>query len=286
MVAQESLEIAAPDGYRVYRVLGSRTGVSTLFDAADTSTGNRVALRVYAPELSADPGFSEAFERTVEIHRATELPHVVRLVGSSLDRNGDGPQFVALEFVDGATLRERVDFAPLTLTPTLRLAQRLAEALDAASDAGLVHRRLASRAILLDDDDIEEPMLTDFGVGKDITDEDEGVARSSPGRLLGDVDCIAPEEIRGAPPDVRSHVYALSAIVFECLTGSPPFASDWRPATLHAHLAEPPPKVTEGAPRVPAGVGEVLGRGMAKAPDERPPTARHLTAELELAAGL
>lgn len=275
-----------PRGYRVERVLGGRSGVSTIYAAAGTG-GREVALRIFSPELSKDAEFSAQFTRTVRVHTGLEHPNLVRVLDSSAhqahqSRQEDGPLFVALELVEGATLAERIAYAPLPIEPTLRMSAKVAEVLDAASRLGVTHRRLSTQAIMLDDDDVEQPVLGDFGVG---WNPEGPVPRPDPGRLLGDTDAISPEEIRGEAPDARSEVYALAAIVFECLAGAAPFAGGSRVEVLHAHLEEPPPWLAERAVHVPLEVSRVLGRAMAKRREERPSGAQALIAELERALG-
>jgi len=280
-------EHEGPDGYRIERVLGGCSGVSTVYAAAGAG-GAEVALRVYSAGLSADGAFRTQFARTVRAHASLEHPNLVRVVDSSVHPQRQGrqddaaPLFVALELIDGATLAERVAFAALPIEPTLRMSAKVAEVLEAAGRLGVTHRRLGTQAIMLHDDDVEEPVLSDFGVGWDA----EGpVPAPDPGRLLGDTGALAPEEIRGETPDARSTVYALGAIVFECLAGVAPFTADSRAERLHAHLTEPPPWLGERALHVPREVGDVLGRAMAKAPRERQSGPQALVAELERALG-
>ena len=273
-----------PLRYQVERALGSRSGVSTLYAATDLR-GREVVLRVFTAELSADREFRAEFARTARIHAGLEHPNVVRLLDFSSDHNrqdGGPALFIALERVAGATLAERIEFAPLPLGPTLRMAALVAKALHAAARAGVQHRRLGTEAIMLDDDDVERPVLTDFGVGWSV----EGpVPRPDPGALLGPAGALTPEAIRGAAPDARSAVYALGAIVYECLAGVAPFDGATRAELLHAHLAEPPPRLAERAPHIPEAVGEVLVRAMAKAPGERPSEPLALVEELERVKG-
>ena len=276
----------AAHGYRLERVLGGRSGVSTVYAAADAG-GAEVALRIFTVELSADPDFRAEFMRTVRAHAELEHPNLVRVVDSSAHqarqaRQDEGPLFIALALVEGATLAERIAFAPLPIEPTLRMTAKVAGALDAADRLGVVHRRLGTQAIMLTDDDVERPVLGDFGVG---WSREGPVPSPDPGRLLGAADALPPEVIRGAAPDARSTVYALGAIVYECLAGEAPFSGATRAELLHAHLAEPPPRLAERALHVPAAVGEVLTRAMAKTRDERPSGPLALAEDLERALG-
>ena len=120
----------------------------------------------------------------------------------------------------------------------------------------------------------EHAYLSDFGAGRLL--ENTATAATATGQWLGTVDYVAPETIRGAPPDARSDLYGLACVLFEALTGAPPFHRDTAWATMWAHDHDPPPSACERRPALPRGVDAVLARGLAKDPDDRYPSGERL----------
>ncbi|MDQ3933911.1 MAG: serine/threonine protein kinase [Actinomycetota bacterium] len=249
-------------GFRVGPV-AARGGWSVVHWGTELSSGRAVALKTIAPELAEDPGFRARFERECEIAGAVEHESLVPVRGA-----GDG--WLALDWIDGRRLRERV---PLSPARAARVVAQVAGALDALHGAGFVHRDVKPGNVLVGGDG--HAYLTDLGTAKPI-DSDPGL--TAEGRWLGHVDYAAPEQIRGEPVDARADVYALGATLFHAVTGRVPYPDRDDEARMRAHLHEPPP-------RHDSELDPVVRRAMAKDPAERFPSAGELGAAALDAAG-
>ena len=178
-----------------------------------------------------------------------------------------------MRLVDGTDLKKVLGEGPLEPARAVRIAEQTAAALDAAHARGLVHRDVKPSNLLLDQD--EHVYLADFGLTRTLG---EAAAPLDAGRSLGTSDYVAPEQIRGDQIDGRADQYSLACVLYECLTGTPPFRRGTEVATLYAHLEEAPP--------APPGLEDVLAQALAKDPAERYPTCVELVAAARSALGL
>src|SRR5207248_4695316 len=161
----------------------------------------------------------------------------------------------------------------------LLLVGQAARALDAAHRHRLVHRDVKPANILIergaDDDDPDHVYLADFGITKHAL-ERSGLAAT--GQVVGTIDYMAPEQIRGLPVDGRTDIYALGCVLYQCLTGSVPFRKDQDAAVLWAHVEEAPTSPSKMRTRLPPAIDDVIARALAKAPDDRYQTCREMMA--------
>ena len=197
--------------------------------------------------------------------------------------DADGRLFIAMRYVDGVDLRGLLrEAAPLAPERVMDIAVQVADALDAAHQRGLVHRDVKPSNVLLDQrGDRDHAYLADFGLT-----HSPAAAGPTDGELMGTVDYVAPEQIRGDVVDGRADQYALGCLLFECLTGSVPFRDRSEVATIFAHLEEPPPVASERHEALPPAVDAVLARAMAKEPEQRFESCRELVAATHDALGL
>jgi serine/threonine protein kinase len=186
----------------------------------------------------------------------------------------DGRLYLVMRFVDGTDLfNEVASHGPLVPQRVARLAGQLAGALDAAHARGLVHRDVKpANTLLSGSGENEHALLTDFGLTKEAAGQS---GLTATGQLLGTLDYVAPEQLDGRELDARTDIYALGCLLFECLTGHPPFAGT-PAAKMYAHLHTPPPAVEGLAPALGVRVDEALGRAMAKELAQRFPSAGDL----------
>jgi serine/threonine-protein kinase len=266
-----------------YRLLSrvGRGGMSVVYLALDRRTGNRVALKLLSPELAENEEFRERFLRESRISLSIEHPHIVPVYEAGEE---SGNLYIAMRYVAGQHLGELVRTqGRMELERTADILQRVAGALDAAHEEGLVHRDVKPGNILLGAH-ADEVYLGDFGLTKKALSAGGFTAT---GQMVGTIDYVAPEQIRGEPVDGRADVYSLGCVLYECLSGHVPFPRDREVATLWAHLNEDPPKVTGEREDVPGGLDQVIARAMAKDPADRYPTATALTDDLpsDLQAG-
>jgi serine/threonine-protein kinase len=246
--------------YRLIELLG-RGGMGEVWRAYDTDTDRVVALKLLPAHLSEDEDFQRRFRR--EAHAAARLndPHVI-----PIHHYGeiDGRLYVDMRLVEGRDLQGVLADGPLEPARAVRIIGQVAEALHAAHQVGLLHRDIKPSNILLGHNDFA--YLIDFGIAR-AADE---TRMTKSGFMIGTFQYIAPERLAiGADEDARADIYSLACVLYECLTGSPPFPGDTMPQLVAAHLSAPPPRPSASQPLVPAPVDEVIARGMAKDPDQR-----------------
>jgi serine/threonine-protein kinase len=247
-------------GFRIESVLG-RGGMSVVYVAEQVRLGRKVALKVLTTELAWDEHFRERFVRESHIAATIDHPNIIPIYDAG---EADGLLYIAMRFVEGPDLREILKRGSLGVGRTIFLIEQLASALDAAHAHSLVHRDVKPGNILLDET-TDHTYLTDFGVAKQTTAR----GLTSTGHFLGTVEYAAPEQIEGGHVDARTDVYALGCVLYECLTGAPPFSHGTEHAVLHAHLVDPPPSVTRVRPELPLAYDGVIATAMAKLPDDR-----------------
>ncbi len=265
-------------GYRPEELVG-QGGMGVVYRARDLRLKRVVALKLMAPELAADERFRERFAREAELAMSLEHPNVVPIHDAG---ELDGRLYLVMRFVEGSDLRELLR-AEGALDPprALAIVAQVAHALDAAHAKGLVHRDVKPSNVLLDAD--EHAYLADFGLTRPFGD---GAGGATDGRSLGTPTYLAPEQIEGGEIDGRTDVYALGCLLYECLTGAPPFEASSRLAVAWAHLEEEPPDASERRSELPAAVDAVIRKAMAKNPDDRYATCADLVAAAQTALGL
>ena len=267
-------------GYRIEEVIG-RGGMGVVYRATQLALGRAVAIKLIATERSEDPVFRERFKSESRIASSIEHANVIPVYEAGED---DGLLFIAMRLVEGLDLGQLLALAgPLELERSARVIAEVAGALDAAHARGLVHRDVKPANVLLTVDRPEHAYLTDFGVAmqvgslSDITRADQWV---------GTLDYLAPEQIRGEPLDARADIYALTGLLYHCLTGETPFPRDSEAATMWAHVSAPAPAPSSAMSGLPHELDDVIVRGMAKDPADRYVSAGDLARATALALGL
>ena len=241
-------------GYRVEALVG-RGGMGVVYRATDLSLERPVALKLVAPELAEDERFRERFLREPRLAASLDHPHVIPIYEAG---EHDGQLYLAMRFVEGSDLRTILEREEkLSPERTLAVLAQIADALDAAHRRALVHRDVKPANILLDED--EHAYLTDFGITKQV-----GGDSTDTGSVVGTLDYLAPEQIRGDPVDGRADVYALGCVLYECLAGVPPFRRPTEAEILWAHMQEQPAPL-RGRPRL----DPVLRKALAKDQEDR-----------------
>ena len=270
-------------GYRIERLLG-RGGMGVVYLADDLGLKRPVALKLLSTELAADESFRERFLAESELAASIDHPNIVPIYEAG---DADGHLFIAMRYVDGNDLKERLRRGPLSAAQAVGLLAQVAGALDAAHALGLVHRDVKPSNVLIASgagrDGEDHAYLADFGLTRRLS---EGRALAEDGQLMGTIDYVAPEQIAGKEIDGRADVYSLGCLLFECLAGEAPFARESDVAVLFAHLDEPPPALTDKRPELPAAVDPVIVTALAKNPDERFQTCRELVTAARRALGV
>jgi serine/threonine protein kinase len=245
--------------YRVVELLGEGA-MGSVFRATRVADGADVAIKVIREELAHDPQYRKRFIHEARAARGAQHRNLVSIIDVG---EVDGRQYLAMPYVPGGTLEDRIsEHGPLTTPQAVRLVTEIAGALSAVHEAGLVHRDIKPSNIILREDD-GSAALSDFGLAK-------GAGYSQltrPGQIVGTLDYLAPERILGQEATPASDVYALGCVAFECFSGQPPFAGRGLLQVGMAHLEEAPPDPFEG--RDDALCRAVL-MPLAKEPAERP----------------
>jgi ABC-type branched-subunit amino acid transport system substrate-binding protein/streptogramin lyase/predicted Ser/Thr protein kinase len=257
--------------YRVESLLG-RGGMGVVYLAHDPSLERPVALKLIAPELVQNPDFRQRFLREPKLAASLDHPNVIPIYEAG---EHDGQLYLAMRYVKGTDLRALLEReGKLSAERTIEVIAQIAGALDAAHERGLVHRDVKPGNVLLDEGG--HPYLTDFGITKPA----EGDAMDT-GQMVGTLDYLAPEQIRGEEVDGRTDCYALACVLYECLTGAPPFRQPTEVETLWAHM--------QGAPRPVRGqqaLNRVLDRALAKEKSARYPSCTEFIAAAAGALGV
>jgi serine/threonine-protein kinase len=254
-------------GHRVDGLAG-RGGMGIVYRATDLMLGRRVALKLMAPELAAQPTFRARFLSECRLAAAIDHPHAVNVFHAG---ELSGALYVTMRYVDGtdlrAILREQRRLDP---ERAVRFIGHVAAALDDAHRRGLVHRDVKPGNVLVAwRDEEEQAFLADFGLTKERAAASDLTAT---GLAIGTADYIAPEQAQGHELDGRADTYALACVLYQCLSGAVPYERDSDLDKAWAHVHQPPPSLTEVRPDLPSELGRVLACAMAKHPRERPPT--------------
>jgi serine/threonine protein kinase/CHASE2 domain-containing sensor protein len=267
-------------GYEIERVVG-RGGMGVVYRASQLALGRAVAIKLIAPGRSEDPLFRERFKTESRIAASIEHANVIPVYEAGED---NGLLFIAMRLVDGldlAQLLDREDF--LQPGRAVRTIGQLAGALDAAHARGLVHRDIKPANALITFDEPEHVYLTDFGVAKQLG---AGPGVTQVDQWVGTLDYLAPEQIRGEHVGPSADIYALTGVLYHCLTGEVPFPRDTEVAKLWAHINAAPPRASQLRSDLPAALDGVIERGMSKTPRARFATAWHLIQACEEALGI
>jgi serine/threonine protein kinase len=265
-------------GYGLEGVLG-RGGMSVVFRADNARLGNKVALKVLAPELSEDDTFRERFVRESRVAASISHPNIIPIYDAG---DSDGLLYIVMRYVDGDDLKALLRReGPLPVARACALVSQVGGALYAAHQRGLIHRDIKPGNILIERTEgknaVEHVYLADFGLTKHAQSR-SGLTQT--GQFMGTVDYVAPEQIEGKPVDRRADLYSLGCVLYECLTGIVPFQRDSDVAVLWAHVqdsVQPPSSVRAD---LPPGTDEIVARAMAKSPDDRYQTAADLVSDL------
>ncbi len=258
--------------YQIVSLLGAG-GMGRVFKALDPIIGRTVAIKTLTVDLEADQlaDFKQRFFREAQSAGRVSHPNVVTIFDIG---EADGVAFIAMEYVEGRTLRELLHArAPLAVDEACRIAAEVAHALEAAHKHGIVHRDVKPDNIMLAPDGGVK--LMDFGIAR----LPDGV-RTKTGLVLGSPSYIAPEGIVGKPVDGRSDIFALGVALYEMLTGVVPFRRPDVTAVLYSIVNDAHEPPSRHNPRVPAVFERILARALAKHPDDRYQDAAAFAREL------
>lgn len=249
--------------YRVGAVI-ARGGMSTVYRGVDLRLGRPVAVKVLSAAFADDPAFLARFER--EARAAAGLRHsgVVAVYDQGVDSADGGLPFLVMELVDGGTLRDLLRRGPLALPVALSVAEPLLGALAAAHAAGLIHRDVKPENVLISGRG--EVKVADFGLVRAVSAH----TAASGDVILGTVAYLSPEQVSTGTADARSDVYAAGIVLFEMLTGRPPFAGDTALSVAYAHVHSDVPPLRASVPGIPAEIDRLVLAATRRDPNRRP----------------
>ncbi|MFF4888988.1 serine/threonine-protein kinase [Micromonospora chersina] len=253
-------------------------GMGDVWRATDLVLGRPVAVKVLLPALVSDPDFIARFRAEARIMASLRHPGVVQVFDCGEDElpNGGRADYLVMEFVAGEPLSRRIEAAgQLEVGETMSIVAQVAQALHAAHTRGIVHRDVKPSNLLVQDDGTV--VLVDFGVARSTNVTSITSTNAVPGTAL----YMAPEQAAGRPVSGATDVYALGAVAYCCLTGTPPFTGDNPLQVAVRHLDDEPPELPE---EIPHQVRDLVARALAKDPADRFPTAAAM-AEAARAAG-
>jgi eukaryotic-like serine/threonine-protein kinase len=253
--------------YRLDEVIG-RGGMSTVYRGTDLSLDREVAVKVALDPLAEEnPVYVARFKREARAAAALSHPGVVTVY----DAGADGPtRYIVMELVDGQSLAELLREEPdhrLEPARAARIAEEIADTLAAAHAAGVVHRDIKPGNVMITRDD--RVKVLDFGIARTA----DGVTLTQAASVLGTAPYMAPEQAMGNPADARSDIYSLGCVLYEMLTGRPPFIADLPEAVLHQQVRVQPKPPSERNPAVPPALNALVLEMLAKRPEDRPQTA-------------
>jgi len=265
--------------YEIIEPIG-RGGMGEVYRAYDARLRRNVAIKTVASGALADPAMRDRFDREARAVAALSHPNILAIYDVG---DYDGIPYVAVELLEGDTLRPHLGTSPLPLSTALDYAVQIGRGLAAAHDRGIVHRDLKPENIFVTRDG--QVKLLDFGLATEpageLGDEATRLARTEAGLVLGTAGYMSPEQARGEHADVRSDIFSFGCVLYEMLAARRAFASTSRIETLHAVLKEHPPDLTGLRSDVSQSLNRVVRRCLEKAPEGRFQTARDLVFALE-----
>ena len=249
--------------YKLEELLGEG-GMGLVFRAVRESDGEVVALKVMRFELIEDPVFGRRFEQEARAAQEVSEPHLVPVLEAG---QAEGRRYLASRYIPGKTLEEILDDGALPLADVAKYTGHVASGLQALHDAGIVHRDLKPSNIIVGEDG--SAMLTDFGLAKGRA----YTVLTKPGQVMGTLDYLAPELIKGEPATPATDIYALGCTMYEAVAGQAPFRDKEGIQVGLAHVAEPPPPLERFRDDLTPAFSEAVLSALAKDPAARPQSA-------------
>ena len=270
--------------YRILSKIGAG-GMGEVYLAEDTRLDRKVALKLLPAQFTKDEDRVRRFEQEARAASALNHPNIISIhdIGQT-----KGLHFIATEFIDGQTLRQRMMPARMELTAALDATLQVATALSAAHEAGIIHRDIKPENVMLRRDGIVK--VLDFGLAKlterraPVTDTESPTAlnpQTDPGTVMGTAHYMSPEQARGVEVDARSDIFSLGVMFYEMVTGRAPFAGATVTDIIIAIVQQEPAPVTRYAPGAPGELVRIVSKALAKDREERYQTAKDLQIDLK-----
>ncbi len=271
--------------YQIMEPLGAG-GMGAVYKAYDKKLQRVVALKVLPPEYLSQADRRRRFLQEARAASALNHPHILTIYEVGED---DGKPYIAMEYVQGETLRQKIKSRSLQIKDTLEIAIQIAEGLAKAHEAGIIHRDLKPENLMISRDGYAK--ILDFGLAKLVAQRERALVADSEqktlirvetesGTLLGTVNYMSPEQLLGQRVDRRCDIFSFGVVLCEMLTGRCPFVNENRIDTMHAILHERPNLLTTNKLELPAGIQSIVTKALAKPPGDRYQTVADLAMEL------
>jgi serine/threonine-protein kinase len=273
------------DRYEIGEVIG-RGGMAEVHEGRDLRLGRRVAVKILRPDLAKDPTFQARFRREAQSAAALNHPNIVAVfdTGEDVLTSPDGQRtvvpYIVMEFVDGMTLRQLLSSGRRLLPErALEISAGVLAALDYAHRHGIVHRDIKPANVMLTR--TGDVKVMDFGIARAMNDTGNTMTATS--AVMGTAQYLSPEQPRGEVVDARSDLYSAGVLLYELLTGRPPFTGDSPVSVAYQHVSEMPVPPSQVDPGVTPEVDAVVLHALAKRTDDRYQTAADFRADVERA---
>ena len=274
------------DRYQIGEVIG-RGGMAEVHEGRDLRLGRRVAVKILRPDLARDPSFQARFRREAQSAAALNHPNIVAVYDTGEDTlMGEGQTavivpYIVMEYVDGMTLRQLLASGRRLLPErALEITAGVLSALDYAHRHGIVHRDIKPANVMLTR--TGDVKVMDFGIARAMNDTNTATMTAAQS-VMGTAQYLSPEQARGEVVDSRSDLYSTSVLLYELLTGKPPFTGDSPVSIAYQHVSEMPTPPSQVDPGVTPEIDAVVLRALAKSPDDRYQTAAEFRADVERA---
>ena len=260
-------------------------GMGEVYLAQDTKLDRKVAVKILPAEIAAHPDRMKRFVQEAKAASALNHPNIITIY--EIDETESG-HFIAIEFIEGETLRQRMRNAPMKIAEVIDVAAQVASALSAAHSAGIVHRDIKPENIMLRRDGIVK--VLDFGLAKltqpetstiDAEAATKPLIQTEPGRVMGTIGYMSPEQVRGIELDARTDIWSLGVVLYEMLAGQAPFAGETSSHIGVAILEKEPAPPVRYASQLPADLQRIVRKTLAKDRDDRYQSARDLLIDLK-----
>jgi len=276
------------DRYELGETLG-RGGMAEVFEGQDLRLNRRVAVKVLRPDLARDPAFQSRFRREAQSAASLNDPNIVAVYDTGEDMlDGAGEHamvpYIVMEYVDGHTLRELMSSGRRLLPErSLEIMSAVLSALDYSHAHGIIHRDIKPGNVMLTR--TGDVKVMDFGIARAVADAQATMTQGN--AVMGTAQYLSPEQARGEVVDARSDLYSAGCLLYELLTGRPPFQGESAVSVAYQHVSETPVPPSQIDPAVPPALDGLVLKSLAKNPGDRYQTANEFKADVERAlAGL
>jgi eukaryotic-like serine/threonine-protein kinase len=257
--------------YRIQEHLGGG-GMGVVYKAEDIRLKRTVALKFLPPEFTRDPDAKERFVHEAQAASALQDNNIC--VIHDIDETPEGQMFICMEYLDGETLKKKIDRGPLKVDEAIDIAVQVAQGLTKAHEHGIVHRDIKPANIMVTTGRVAK--IVDFGIAK--LGEQTMLTRS--GSSIGTPTYMSPEQARGETIDHRTDIWSLGVVLYQLLMGHPPFRGEFEQGLIYSILNEKPRPLDESKAHLPAGLAPVVYRALEKQPSDRYSNAQEMIDDL------